>query len=194
MHLTEQNDPKRVARTAAYRVRKAAADAAPGSARIASAYLLDVVAGLPGVRTIAGYLPIRSEIDPLPSMLALRGLGFDLAMPVVLADAAPLGFRTWSPRTPMAQGAYGILEPAEGVTVMPDALIVPMLGFDRCGHRLGYGGGYYDRTIAALRARAPLATIGLAYAAQELPRVPDVRGHDMALDVIVTECGVVRPC
>lgn len=192
--MTHQDDLKRAARTAAHRVRRAAADAAPGSARIASAYLLDVIARLEGVRTIAGYLPIRSEIDPLPSMLALRGLGFTLAMPVVITDAAPLAFRAWSPMTPVARGAYGIYEPAEGPTVRPDALIVPMLGFDRCGHRLGYGGGYYDRTIAALRAHGPLATIGLAYAAQELPEVPDVRTHDVALDVVVTEQGVVRPC
>ena len=139
---------------------------------------------------VAGYLPVRSELDPRPAMLALRGLGYRLCVPVVEAPRLPLGFRTWAPGAATERGAFGIEVPVEGAPAEPDLILVPMLAFDARGHRLGYGGGFYDRTIAALRARRPLVALGLAYAGQELPEVPD-GDHDMRLDGIVTEAGVL---
>jgi 5-formyltetrahydrofolate cyclo-ligase len=182
---------KRTARAAAHALRATAAGH-PGCARRAAAHVLDAVAPLRAVRTVAGYLPIRSEIDPLPAMRALIGLGFTVAVPEVVAPGTPLAFRAWTPGVATAAGSFGVAVPVGTDRVVPDLLLVPLLAFDRRGHRLGYGGGFYDRTIAALRAGQPLTAIGLAYAAQEVPRVPDGE-TDSLLDAIVTENGVIRP-
>jgi 5-formyltetrahydrofolate cyclo-ligase len=184
---------KAAARVAALERRRAAhAAGAPGAGRLAAGHALEVIAGLRGVATVAAYLPIRDEIDPVPAMLALAGLGYAVAVPVIEARGKPLLFRRWAPGVATVPGPFGVPVPAEGKTVEPDALIVPMLAFDRRGHRLGYGGGFYDRTIAGLRARGEAAAIGFAYADQEMDEVPDSE-HDMRLDAIVTETGVVWP-
>jgi 5-formyltetrahydrofolate cyclo-ligase len=184
---------KAAAREAALERRRAAHSAgAPGAGRLAAGFALEVIAGLRGVAAVAAYLPIRDEIDPVPAMLALSGLGYAVAVPVIEARGRPLVFRRWAPGAATVPGRFGVPVPAEGETVEPDALIVPMLAFDRRGHRLGYGGGFYDRTIAGLRARRETAAIGFAYADQEMDEVPDSE-HDMRLDAIVTEAGVIRP-
>ncbi|WP_299817124.1 5-formyltetrahydrofolate cyclo-ligase [uncultured Jannaschia sp.] len=140
--------------------------------------------GLNG-RTIAGYLPIGSEASPLGAM---RVLGKDnrICVPVVTAKGAPLRFREWWPGCPLEKGVFGVMVPVDGGWRVPDLLIVPMVGFDDAGGRLGYGGGFYDRTLAGL----PQAmAIGFALEAQRLDPVP--RGaHDMELPLIVTEAGV----
>jgi 5-formyltetrahydrofolate cyclo-ligase len=184
---------KDAARAAALERRRAAhAAGAPGAGRLAAGHALEAIAGLRGVRVVAAYLPIRDEIDPLPAMLALSGLGYLVAVPVIEAQGRPLVFRSWTPGVATVAGPFGVPVPAAGETVEPEVLLVPMLAFDRRGHRLGYGGGFYDRTIAGLRARRELAAIGFAYADQEMPEVPDSQ-HDMRLDAIVTEAGVIRP-
>jgi 5-formyltetrahydrofolate cyclo-ligase len=184
---------KDAARAAALERRRAAhAAGAPGAGRLAGGYALETIAGLRGVGVVAGYLPIRDEIDPLPAMLALSGLGYRVAAPVIEARGRPLAFRSWTPGGTTVTGPFGVPVPAAGETVEPDVLLVPMLAFDRRGHRLGYGGGFYDRTIAGLRARREIAAIGFAYADQEMPEVPDSE-HDMRLDAIVTDLGVIRP-
>ncbi len=144
-------------------------------------------------RCVAGYAPIRGEIDVMPLLTALAEAGLALALP---ADAAPgraLLFRRWRPGEPLVAGAYGVpVPPPQAAPATPDALIVPLLAFDRGGFRLGYGGGHYDRTLAALRKRgAPLA-IGAAYAFQERERLPREE-TDQPLDWIVTESETIGP-
>ncbi|MBP7001349.1 5-formyltetrahydrofolate cyclo-ligase [Amaricoccus sp.] len=163
-----------------------------GAARRAAAHALDVIAPLRHVRVVAVYLPMRSEIDPTPLMLALGGLGHVVAAPVIGGRGLPLSFRAWRPGAALARGPLGAPHPAEGETVEPDLVVAPLLAFDAGGWRLGYGGGYYDRTLAGLRAARSLTALGFAYAGQEVERVP--RGPDDArLDAIVTEAGLIRP-
>jgi 5-formyltetrahydrofolate cyclo-ligase len=133
---------------------------------------------------------MRSEADPRPAMAAHSG---PLCLPVVAGRGRPLVFRAWMPGAPLVAGGFGAMVPAaEAAELVPEVLIVPMLAFDRQGYRLGYGGGFYDRTLAALRAAGPVRAIGLAFAGQEVAAVP--RGPwDVALDLIVTEAGVVAP-
>ena len=128
----------------------------------------------------------------MPLMLALAGLGFGVALPVIVGRGQPLVFRRWTPGEALEAGPFGTSVPRDGAEVEPDVLVIPMLAFDARCHRLGYGGGFYDRTIAALRARRPVHAFGLAYAGQELPQLP-TEATDMQLDAVVTEAGVVRP-
>ena len=141
--------------------------------------------------TLAGYMPMRSEISPLAAMEALAG-DAQLCLPVVEGAGRPLSFRAWAPGEALVEGAFGVRIPAAGRPVTPEALIVPLLAFDRAGYRLGYGGGFYDRTLAGLRARGPVLAVGLAFGAQEVSTVPR-EGTDQPLDAIVTEAGVIMP-
>ncbi|MDR5654450.1 5-formyltetrahydrofolate cyclo-ligase [Ruixingdingia sedimenti] len=140
-------------------------------------------------RVLAGYMPMRTEIDPVPALARHRG---PLCLPVVTAPAAPLAFRAWRPGAPLVPGAFGTLVPAAGDWLVPGVLVVPLLAFDRRGYRLGYGGGFYDRTLQALRAGGAVRAIGFAFAAQELPEVP-TDATDQPLDLIVTERGALVP-
>ena len=142
---------------------------------------------------IAGYMPIGSEIDCRPLLNRIDAAGVPLALPVVIAPDAPLVFRRWLPGDPVVTGSFGISEPAAvAPEVLPQVLLVPMLAFDRQGHRLGYGGGYYDRTLKALRAASDRAgdivAIGVAFAGQLRDKVP-VAETDQPLDWILTEVG-----
>jgi len=139
-----------------------------------------------------GYWPLGSELDARPALLHLKDLGHAVGLPVSGPRGTPLLFRDWDPEAPMAAGRYGIQEPAEGRAVLrPSLLLVPLLAFDRSGHRLGYGAGYYDRTLDGLRAGGAVLAVGVAFAAQEMPAVP-VDGHDERLDWIVTERETLR--
>jgi 5-formyltetrahydrofolate cyclo-ligase len=148
------------------------------------------VAVAPGT-IVAGFMPMKSEINPLPLLRALAGAGARLALPVVAGQGKPLIMRAWAFGEPLAAGVWGIREPEPAAPeVAPDILIVPLLAFDRAGQRVGYGAGYYDRTIAALRARQPVLAIGLAFAAQEIAAVP-ATPHDAPLDLVLTEREVI---
>ncbi len=136
---------------------------------------------------IAGYWPMGDEMDPRPLMLALASRGHALALPVTPPRGQPLTFRAWAPGEALRPGPAGTSEPAEGALVNPDWLLVPLLAFDRAGRRLGYGGGYYDRTLAALPGAK---AIGIAYAAQEMAEVP-AGPQDFRLPLIATEAGVI---
>ena len=138
---------------------------------------------------VAGYDPIRDEADPRALMSALAAQGHALALPSVATPRAALLFRSWKMGDALTPNAYGIAEPLpEARAVVPDVVLVPLLAFDSQGHRLGYGGGYYDRTFDSLpQARR----IGIAYAGQEVENVPR-EPHDHRLDMIVTENGVRR--
>jgi 5-formyltetrahydrofolate cyclo-ligase len=136
---------------------------------------------------IAGYWPMGDEMDPRPSMLALASRGHAMALPVTPPRGQPLAFRAWAPGEALRPGPMGTSEPAEGALVNPDWVLVPLLAFDRAGRRLGYGGGYYDRTLAALPGAK---AIGIAYAGQEMPEVP-AGPQDFRLPLIATESGVI---
>jgi 5-formyltetrahydrofolate cyclo-ligase len=138
-------------------------------------------------RVIAGYWPISEEADVRPLLEALGRQGCQLTLPVVPAPRQPLLFRRWSPGAPLEAGFHGTFQPLpESPLLRPDLVLVPLLAFDRGGSRLGYGGGYYDRTLAALRAQGPLLAVGIAFSAQEVAVLPR-ESHDQGLDWIVTE-------
>ncbi len=176
------SDPKAAARTAAFARRKAAFAAGQGQAAELLADVLSAHAG----KVLAGYMPMRTEIDPLPAMAAHQGL---VGVPVIMAAATPLKFREWAPGVAMIAGDFGALIPAEGAWVTPQVVIVPLLAFDARGYRLGYGGGFYDRTLQGLRAKGPVLAIGFAFAAQEVDAVP-TDAFDQKLDMVVTEKGL----
>lgn len=169
------------------RARRAALTDAQFAGRIATfAGELGIASGA----VVAGYHPFRDEADPRRLMAALAALGHRLALPCVFAARSALVFREWKSGDSLKPNAYGIAEPlAEAVELVPDAVLVPLLAFDASGHRLGYGGGYYDRTFEALPPRRRL--IGIAYSGQEISAVPR-EAHDHRLDIIVTENGVRR--
>lgn len=136
---------------------------------------------------VAGYSPIRSEIDPVPLMRTLAAQGVRLALPAVMARGKSLAFRAWSPDDKLTLGPLGILEPSPAAAeIIPDIVLVPLAAFDRLGHRIGYGAGHYDFTLAHLRKAKGIAAIGLAFAAQEIPDVP-AAAHDVRLDLVLTE-------
>lgn len=136
-------------------------------------------------KVIAGYMPIKSEIDPLQAMQTLSEYG-PVAVPIVEAKATPLRFDLWTPDTEMIPGVFGALVPKHSKPVVPDVLIVPLVAFNRAGHRLGYGGGFYDRTLAKLRAERDVFAVGFAYSGQEMADFPTSR-YDLPLGAIVTE-------
>jgi 5-formyltetrahydrofolate cyclo-ligase len=136
---------------------------------------------------VAGYSPIRSEIDPTPLMRALAAQGARLALPAVMARGKSLAFRAWSVGDRLTLGPLGILEPSPAAAeLVPDIMLVPLAAFDRAGHRIGYGAGHYDFTLAHLRKAKTIAAIGLAFAVQEIKTIP-MQPHDMALDYVLTE-------
>ena len=140
---------------------------------------------------VSGFSPLRTEINPLPLMRRLAEGGNKLALPVVMGRGHPLVMRAWAFGEPLGKGVWGIREPLpEAPEVKPDILLVPLAAFDRTGHRIGYGAGYYDLTLTALRAQKPIVAIGLAYAAQEIPQVP-ATPRDARLDLVLTEREVI---
>ncbi len=190
--MTDLAAVKRAARAEALAVRDAALASSSGNARRAAGHMLHEISARRDLRIISAYLAIGSELDPMPLMLGLHGLGRRLAVPVVEARATPLRFRAWRPGVALVEGPFGVQVPAEGEWLEPDLIVVPLLAFDDAGRRLGYGGGFYDRTLAARRAAGPVLAIGLAHAAQQVPEVP-CDGLDARLDAVVTEAGVLRP-
>ncbi len=144
---------------------------------------------IPPAAAIAGFWPLDGEIDIRPLLLALIGRGHDILLPETPPLGNPLVFRRWRPGTPMIPEKFGTARP-DGPVAVPTLLLVPLLAFDARCNRLGYGGGYYDRTIAALPG---IRTIGCAFAIQQVDAVP-VLPHDAPLDAVATECGVfTRP-
>ncbi|OYX45282.1 MAG: 5-formyltetrahydrofolate cyclo-ligase [Rhodobacterales bacterium 32-67-9] len=140
-------------------------------------------------KPLAGYMPMRTEIDCLPAMAAHAGT---VGVPVILGAGQALKFRRWTPGATMIAGEFGALIPETGEWIVPEVLIVPLLAFDRRGYRLGYGGGFYDRTLEGLRAKASVTAIGFAFAAQEVAEVP-TEPTDQRLDLIVTEAEAIVP-
>ncbi len=139
------------------------------------------------VRNVAAFWPIGTEPDTLMLLAALDYHDFVAALPVTGAMGEPLTFRRWREGDPLVEGPMRIPEPSPRLPqVQPELMFVPAAGFDRRGYRVGYGGGFYDVTLAALRARRLLPTVGIAFACQEVERIPEEE-HDQPLDFILTE-------
>jgi 5-formyltetrahydrofolate cyclo-ligase len=142
---------------------------------------------IPAGTIVSGFMPMKSEINPLPLMKTLVHAGARLALPVTGRRGQPLLMRAWRWGEPLASGVWGIREPTpQAEPLDPDILLVPLIAFDRAGARLGYGGGYYDLTLAALRSRQAVIAVGLAYAVQEIAAVPTTP-RDATLDLVLTE-------
>jgi 5-formyltetrahydrofolate cyclo-ligase len=136
---------------------------------------------------VSGFSPLKSEISPLPLLRRLADAGASLVLPVVIGRGQPLVMRAWSFGAPLVSGVWGIREPpADAPELNPDIVIVPLLAFDRRGHRIGYGAGYYDMTIARLRAMKAVTAIGIAFGSQEIAAVPTTP-RDARLDLVLTE-------
>lgn len=169
-------------------------DALPADDRAAAAQIIAERAfpvAVPRGAVVSGYSPMRSELNPVPLMRKLSDAGAQLALPVVAGRGKPLTMRVWSFGEELASGVWGIREPkADAPEVFPDVLLVPLAAFDRAGHRIGYGAGYYDMTITRLRGMKPVIAIGLAFAAQEINRVPATE-FDARLDLVLTEHEVI---
>ncbi len=179
------DERKAAARKAAFARRKLAHEAGH---RGAAGYLSEVLAGYRGV-PLSGYMPMRTEIDPLPAMAEAAAHGL-VCVPVIRAKAQPLVFSQWEPDCALIDGPFGASVPAVEQLITPEVLIVPLVAFTRTGGRLGYGGGFYDRTLQRLRAQRPTLAIGFAFAAQEDNDLP-LEPTDQPLDMIVTERDVI---
>ena len=143
------------------------------------------------LKTVSAYCPINDELDALVTLKALHAARFPIALPAITDKDQPLEFRNWDMRTDLFDGPFNTKVSSEE-TVVPDALLIPLLAFDEHGNRLGYGGGFYDRTIASLKIDNPeLITIGIAYDGQKIAHLP-VDDYDQILDMIVTDRAIYK--
>ena len=181
MDLTEI---KAAARKSAFARRKAAFEAGYPAQ---SAYLSEVLAGYRGV-PLAGYMPIRTEINPIAAMAEAAAHG-PVSVPVIQDAGMPLKFSRWEPDGALKDGPFGAKVPVVDDYFEPEILIVPLVAFDARGGRLGYGGGFYDRTLELLRAKRATLAIGFAFGAQEADDLP-LEDTDQPLDMMVTEAGI----
>lgn len=152
------------------------------SARVAAA--LDRTIGNVGGRVVASYWPFRGELDLRSWASRIVERGGRIVLPVVVRKGWPLEFRVWRPGEPLERGLWNIPVPSRGPALQPDVVIAPLVGFDEAKYRLGYGGGYFDRTLAAMAKRAFVVGVGLASS-----RVPTIypQPHDIPMDTIVTD-------
>ncbi len=185
--MSDLAEIKAAARKAAFARRKPLYENANAAQ---SGYLSEVLAGYRGV-PLSGFMPIRTEIDPTPAMAEASAHG-PVGVPVIEGADHPLKFAHWTPDTVMVPGAFGAAIPEAPTYFEPEILIVPLLAFNRRGGRLGYGGGFYDRTLEMLRGRRPTLAIGFAFAGQETEELP-LEKTDQPLDLVVTEVGVIEP-
>ena len=172
---------KQAVRAAAFARRKLAFEAQNGAA---SGLLSEILAGYRGA-ALAGFMPINTEIDPRPAMAEASAHGA-VGVPVITASATPLEFARWSPGVAMVEGAFKAHIPADIEWMIPEIVIVPLVAWDETGGRLGYGGGFYDRTLEGLRARGPVLAIGFVFNVQQAYDLP-LEVTDQPLDMIVTE-------
>lgn len=186
-------EEKQAARKAASKVRKDAAANDGGAASMEIYSHLQSAGILKAGQIVSGFLPIGSEIDTRPILVVLREMGLIICLPCVEAEDAPLTFREWYPDDELVKEKFGTMAPAKSAReVDPDIILSPMLAFDRAGYRLGYGGGFYDRSLEKLRKIKQVTAIGVAYAAQEVASVPRDT-FDQPLDMILTEKEVIKP-
>ena len=190
--LPDFNDTKKRLREAANRLRE---NVQSDQRFLAAQLVADAGAALIqtlGKKIIAGYHPIGSELDSLILLEALSRMDCIITLPVTPAENAPLLFRRWAPGEALRKGRFGVKEPSpRSQELDPDIVLAPLLAFDRTGHRLGYGGGFYDRTLHALRAEAQVVAIGIAFDEQEIDTLPH-NDDDEALDWVLTPTGAWR--
>ena len=190
---TSKADPaeaKAALRKIASKTRLAAASSQPSAADDLAAQAETLIARY-GTGIYAAYLPIRSELSPLPLVAALQAAGIVTAMPITPEPGLPLVFHQWAPGDVLDEGPYGTTQPTLSAPIVtPSVILAPMLAYDDGCWRLGYGGGFYDRTIGGLRAAGHTVTaIGIAYAEQHVGHVP-TGPYDMALDAVLTPSGL----
>ncbi len=184
MDLHQIKEEARVAATAA---RLVAHEAWQDRAPLALAALPFPFEARADFNVVSAFHPFQSEIDTRVLLGRLAGEGWTTCLPVVLGKGLPLEFRRWLPGKPLIKGVWGIERPPEmSPLVEPDVLIIPLLAFDRRGFRLGYGGGFYDRTLEKLRVLKNIVAIGVGYSGQEVEAVPH-GAHDQPLDYMMTE-------
>lgn len=177
-------------RDATERRRAAVRDNPSAGAAVRDNFLgaVEVPAGIP----VSAYWPLEEEFDPRPLFTALHRRGHPIGLPVILGKGQPLLFRRWEPATELVRGPFRVMTPPPTAPeIIPKLLLVPLLAFDRAGYRLGYGGGFYDRTIDKLRAAGEALAVGVTFAALEVPAVPR-DDTDQPLDWIVTEREAIR--
>jgi 5-formyltetrahydrofolate cyclo-ligase len=188
----ESLDQKQTARLQAAQTRASIDQTTRQLASIKVASLPFPVQLTPRSKVLSGFFPFKDEIDTFPLMGALAAAGWTCSLPVVVGRNQPLLFRSWYPGEPTQSGKWNIPVPLTGAPeVDPDVVLVPMLAFDNEGYRLGYGGGFYDLTLAKLRALKSVVAIGVAYSQQEIDCVPR-EPHDQPLDYMMTDIGVRR--
>jgi 5-formyltetrahydrofolate cyclo-ligase len=186
MSNATQTEQKKELRGAALALRDALSPtlrAAAAETIAARAFPVKVAPGM----IVSGFSPMKTEINPIPLMRKLADAGAGLALPCIVGRGHALIMRAWNFGAALESGQWGIREPTpDAAEVAPDILIVPLVCFDRAGHRIGYGAGYYDMTIRALRARKKIVAIGIAFTAQEISKVPATE-RDERLDLVLTE-------
>ncbi len=154
--------------------------------------LMALIYDSPAIKTVATFWPVGSEVDLTATMATLREDGYKVALPRVRDMDQPMEFRLWDGTPPTEASVGAVLQPgAEARMASPDLILVPLLGFDRLGNRLGYGKGFYDRTLREMRIIKPVITVGIAFAEQEVPRIPTEK-HDQRLDWILTDRGAIH--
>ena len=167
------------------------AEAGEAGARALAESALEFISPAPGA-VISGYAAIGDELDPLALLSALSAQGHIIGLPVTVARGNPLVFRQWSPGEALERGDFGVPVPSgEAPVITPDILLVPLLAFDARGHRLGYGAGYYDRTLGQLRGKGPAIAVGLAFDEQQVDEVPH-DAYDQPLDWVLTPSGPMK--
>ncbi len=186
--MSDLTDQKTAARKAAFARRKAARTEEATAKAVAN--LLAFMMPHKG-KPMAGYMPIRTEVDPIPVMAAMAAIG-PVCVPVIQGEGQPLIFRQWMPGCMMEDGPFGAQIPSKGEVITPELLIVPLVAFDARAMRLGYGGGFYDRTLEGLRARGPVLAMGFAFHAQMAEDLP-LEATDQPLDGVITEAGLIQP-
>jgi 5-formyltetrahydrofolate cyclo-ligase len=186
LHHPDSGHEKATLRAVALAARDALSDEHRAAAARAVALRGLPIEIAPGT-VVAGYSPIRSELDPAPLMLGLAAAGARLALPVITARGQSLRFRVFHAGDRLLPGSLGILEPSPAAAeIVPDIVLVPLAAFDPTGHRIGYGAGHYDRTLAHLRKSKAVTAIGLGFAVQQVEAIPALQ-HDVALDYVLTE-------
>jgi 5-formyltetrahydrofolate cyclo-ligase len=180
---------KAEARKAAAKIRRCAHEFLQDEAPLLLASQRFPLQPTPTCKVVSAFFPYKSEIDTRPLLGKLASEGWTTCLPIVVALGEPLIFRRWMPGQPTVPGTWDIPQPTyDAELVEPDVLLVPMMAFDKHGFRLGYGGGFYDRTLAMLRAKKTITAIGVAYSAQEVDSIVH-DSHDQALDYVLTEKG-----
>ncbi|MEM1161487.1 MAG: 5-formyltetrahydrofolate cyclo-ligase [Pseudomonadota bacterium] len=187
--MTDFSEEKKSLRAAVFKVRKQAFDTLPNAANAARDHLLASRLHT-GAKVVAAYVPIRTELDPTPLMGALHEAGHRVCVPVIQGMGQALRFHEWWPSVEMQEGPFGARVPVDTDELLPDLILAPLVAWDDRGGRLGYGGGFYDRTLEKLRALRRIRAYGFAFAAQQIEEVP-LEPTDQLLDGCVTEKGIV---